>query len=302
MGPRRLERALVYGIARTAVGLGSLETRPRKARRRALELHSYQATSFDIYTFVTDDRVYDELRSSFAAAGFQPPLARFVALRDRRTPGGTDPYEFINRIGEQAPRPYVILTHQDVRADQGVGAPELAAALEGLNTLDPWWVVAGNAGGAPDLQLVRRLRDPYGGSTSNPLPARVTTLDENFLVFNPRQRPRCSPALEGFHFYGTDTCLNAALDGGTAYVIDFPVTHLSGGRLGTSYYAAKARFLATWRRRMIFTFVRAPTESLFISRFALLRRLFGSQRMLAWVQEVVPSLRLDTDDSPESAT
>ena len=286
-------RGLTRGVARAAIRVGALGVRPR--RRRPAAAQSGDAPSFRVYTFVTDDREYAELQRSFAAAGFEAPTTRFVALRDRRTPGGTDPYELIAHIGREDGRPYVILTHQDVRLDQGMGLPELVAALERLDAFDPSWVVAGNAGGAPDLRLVRRIRDPYGGSTSDPLPCRVVSLDENFLVFNPRRRPRSSPGLDGFHFYGTDVCLNAARDGGTAYVVDFLVTHRSHGRRGPSYDEAKRRFLAAWRPRLWFAFLRAPTEILFISRSRLLSRLFGSRRMLAWVEDVVPSLRLDTD-------
>jgi hypothetical protein len=296
--PRRLERRLrtaaTHGIARSAVRVSSVATRPRRLDTLPLDHAARGPTSFDVYTFVTDDEQYAELTDSFASAGFQSPRARFLPQRDRSTPDGSDPYELISRIGSQQDRPYVILTHQDVRADQGVGASDLAAALERLDAFDPRWVVAGNAGGAPDLHLVRRLRDPHGGGTGDRLPARVVSLDENFLVFNRRRRPRCSPGLEGFHFYGTDACLNALLDGGTAYVIDFPVTHLSRGRRGPAYDEAKARFLAAWQPRMHFAFVRAPTELVLISRWALLRRLFGSRRMHKWLKEVVPPVRVDT--------
>ena len=231
------------------------------------------------------------MRASFAAAGFD----RFVELYDRRTPGGTDPYELISRIGALHDRPYAILVHQDVRADQGVGASDLLAELERLDELDPRWFVAGNAGGASDLRLVRRLQDPYGGSTDDELPTRVVTLDENFLVLNRAHALRATAGLGGFHFYGSDVCLNAALDGGTAYVIDFPVTHLSGGKRGTSYDEAKDQFLAAWQRRLVFAYIRAPTEILFVSRYALARRFFGSERMLERVRNLAPSLRLDTD-------
>lgn len=302
MKPRRVERRLrtvaARGIARSAVRVSTYAARPRHSEARSLPPGAAsRLAAFDIYTFVTDEEQYDELKASLAHAGFEPPVARLQPLRDRRVPGGSDPYELISRIGSQANRPYAILTHQDVRVDRGVGASELVAVLERLDALDPRWIVAGNAGGAPDLHLIRRLRDPYGGGTHDRLPARVVSLDENFLVFNLRHRPRCSPGLEGFHFYGTDVCLNALHDGGTAYVIDFPVTHLSCGRRGPSYDDAKARFLATWQPRMHFAFVRAPTEIVFISRWALLRRLFGSRRMHKWVEDVVPPLRLETEPS-----
>jgi hypothetical protein len=240
---------------------------------------------FEVYTFVTDEDQYREMRASFESAGLRPPLARFVELRDRRSPDGSDPFELISRIASREDRSHVILVHQDVRLDQGAGAQELVDVLRDLDQLDPRWVVAGNAGGTRDLRFVRRLRDPHGGSTDDPLPAQVVSLDENFLVFNPSRSPRCSPGLTGFHFYGSDVCLNALVEGDAAYVIDFPVTHLSAGSRGPDYERARARFVAAWEPRFAFAFVRVPTEVLFLSRWRLLRRLFGSAKLQGWVKE-----------------
>jgi hypothetical protein len=273
-------------IVRAVIRLGARGVRPRRRRPPSA---AAGPNAFEVFAFVTDRGQFDELQRSFRAAGFD----RFVELRDTET----DPFAFISELGRRDGRAYAILTHQDVRIEHGLTAGRLLAELE---RLPGDWVVAGDAGGAPDLELVRRLHDPYGGSTAHPLPMRVVTLDENFLVFNNRYRPRCSPELSGFHFYGTDVCLHAARDGGTAWVIDFPVTHLSGGSKDASYEDAKRRFLEVWQRRLPFAYLRAPTEILFVSRVPFLRRLFGSPQMLRRVDDVVPSLRLDTDE-PECA-
>ena len=233
---------------------------------------------------MTDDDEYAEMRSSFEAAGFRSPLAEFVLLRDRRSRNGSDPYELIGQIGSRASRPYVILVHQDVRLDQGAGVDELLAALEQLSELDPGWVVAGTAGGTSDLRIVRRLRDPHGGSSDDALPAPVVTLDENLLVFNRTGTPRCSPALSGFHLYGSDVCLNALKDGGTAYVVDLPVTHSSAGRLDESYETSRTQFLCAWKPRFFFTYIRTPNELLFLSRSRTVRRLVDAEPMRRWVR------------------
>lgn len=277
-----MKTAAARTVARIVVRLGTLRARRRPGSPGSV---ARRPIGFDVYTFVTDDEQYRELLGSFAAAGFAPPLARFVALHDRRSPNGSDPYALIARIGTERNRQHVILVHQDVRLDQGAGVDELVGALQQLDGLDPDWVVAGNAGGTSDLRLVRRLRDPHGASTDDTLPARVVSLDENFLVFNPARAPRCSPDLGGFHFYGTDVCLNALKGGGTAYVIDFPVTHLSSGRRGPDYDDGRARFVEVWQRRFLLAVVRAPTEILFLSRSGLLRRLLDSPRVRAWVWE-----------------
>jgi hypothetical protein len=142
-------------------------------------------------------------------------------------------------------------------------------------------------------RLIRRLVDGHGGSTGEGLPLPVVTLDEDFLVFNPRNVPRCSAELREFHLYGADVCLHALATGGSAYVIDFPVTHL--GQTGANrdreaaywrvYDHSRRRFAAVWNERCLFRYVVTPSDALFLSRFGLLRRLFGSAAALASVTQ-----------------
>ena len=175
--------------------------------------------SFEIYTFVNHDGLYERMRRSFVDAGFNPDA--FVRLTD----SNDDPYAAVTRIGQESTARYPILCHQDIVADQGAGAEELLAALQELDAVDPHWAVAGNAGVMRSGRLLLRVVDMHGGSTGESLPLPVVSLDEEFLVFNPRNMPRCSTGLSDFHLYGTDVCLNALAIGASAYVIDFPVTH-----------------------------------------------------------------------------
>jgi hypothetical protein len=233
------------------------------------------AVPFEIHTFVTDEVMYSEMRRIFIESGFDARY--FVRLTDRET----DPYAAISRIGSGAAR-YPILCHQDVRPDHGAGARELLAALEHLDAIDGAWVVAGNAGITRKMRIVRRLRDPHGGSTAEPLPVPVVTLDENFLVFNARNPPCSTSSLHGFHLYGTDVCLHALKRGGSAYVIDFPLSHLSRGRLDDGYHQARDLFVAAWNRNCLFRYIATPSGVLFLSRSRFLSRLFGSPRILSW--------------------
>jgi hypothetical protein len=232
-------------------------------------------SDFEIRTFVTDDAQYAEMKATFVAAGFGADS--FVRLSDR----DSDPYSEIARAGRASAR-YVILCHQDVRLDHGTGRPELVAAIAELDRLGRNWVVAGNGGVSTSMKLVRRLTDPHGGSTRDRLPARALTLDENFLLLNVENRPRASHGLHGFHFYGADVCLNAIDDGGTAWVIDFPLTHLSGGSFDESYSSLRLQFAAAWGALSFFRYVVTANEVLFLSRFSRLRPVFGSSRVLNW--------------------
>jgi hypothetical protein len=281
---------LFLGTSHNRHGLRNAQTsrsqviRTIRASDRPTEAPSY--LPFEIYTFVTNDDQYTALRSSFARAGFDA-VATYVRLSDQLQEGrGSDPYEAIAHIGRDCVPPYAILCHQDVRLDQGVGATQLLAAIARLDASDPGWVVAGNAGVTWKMQLVR-LVDPHGGPTDgvseHDLPLRVMSLDENFLLFNRRQSPHSSVGLKGFHLYGTDVCLNALLDGGATYVIDFPLTHLSSGNM-TGYSHVKRAFLDEWNRRFVFRYIRTPNDTLFVSRYAVLRRIFGCWAAVACIR------------------
>lgn len=282
-------RRLESGCGRLALTLGA----PRRRKRAEIHERSLGDALFEIYTFVTDDRLYDEMVKSFTDAGFSADS--FVRLTD----ANDDPYAAITRIGRVSPARYPILCHQDVRTDRGPGADELLAAATELDRIDPSWVAAGNAGCMRTGRGVRRLVDRFGRACGEPresLPRPVVSLDENFLIFNGRNRPSCSPELSGFHLYGTDVCLRALSSGGAAYVIDFPVTHLGGetdsaseAARSASMDAVKNRFTQIWGKHFLFCYVVTPSTGFFVSRSRLLRRLFGSNLAMTCLAQGVRS-------------
>ncbi|MGC8490094.1 MAG: hypothetical protein ACP5QO_17990, partial [Clostridia bacterium] len=179
-----------------------------------------------------------------------------------------------------------VLCHQDVRPDLGSGADRLLDLLGALDRLDPGWTVAGDAGVLRSLAVVRRVHDRFGGMSSHQLPARVMSLDENLLVLNRRNAPRCSPELSGFHFYGTDVCLNAIMAGGSAYVIDFPVTHGDFGPpkdYGATYVRAREEFVTLWSARRRAGYVGSTTEVLTVGHPRLLRTCLDAVPLRNWV-------------------
>jgi hypothetical protein len=277
VGLRR--RAFGFALARRVFGRIALTLgAPHRSRRRPQLPTGLRSALFEIYTFVNDDALYERMRKSFIDAGFSPDA--FVRLTD----GNDDPYSAINRIGQESTARYPILCHQDVRADQGAGAIELVAAVEQLDKIDPHWVVAGNAGVMRSGRVLKRLVDPNGGFTGESLPLPAVTLDENFLVFNSRNAPRCSAGLSDFHLYGSDVCLHALSSGGSAYVIEFPVTHLgAGSKRGLE--RANDRFIAAWSEHCRFCYVLTTVDTLFISRSKVLHRLFGSSWAVARVAQ-----------------
>jgi hypothetical protein len=267
-------RTLRQVPGRIALGIGA----PRRSRRVGQPHKVSRGRLFEVHTFVNDDVVYERMRGSFISAGFSSDA--FVRLSDV----SDEPYATITRMGRESTARYPILCHQDVVADQGAGAVDLAAELRRLDEIDPRWFVAGNAGITRSGRSLRRVVERHGGSANEMAPLPVVTLEEHFLVFNGRRTPRCSAALEGFHLYGSDVCLHALSDGGSAYVIDFPVTHLRSDRWESGEYdRARARFVEVWSERCALRYVATASEVLVLSRYRTLRRVLGSPRALGWV-------------------
>ena len=238
-----------------------------------------------IFTFVTDRDGYSQMRHSFEQAGFTSDRAAFTELTGTGQPGEPEPYSTITKLVADLSEPFFILCHQDLRLDQGHGIDDLLGAIRDLEERDDRWAVAGNAGGSRGLRVVRSLSDPHGGATDDRFPARVHSLDENFLVIRTGTGLQCSPQLSGFHLYGTDLCLNALDQGRQPYVIDFRIRHLSRGTRDAAYATARDRLVAHWSSRFVACYVRTTIEVLFLSRVGFLRSLMGP----ASVRHVVKS-------------
>ncbi len=279
-------------FARSVLTVGA----PRRSWRTPAATQVAPQPWFEIHTFVDDDARYERMRRSFIEAGFSPDA--FVRL----TAGADEPYATITRIGRRSQASYPILCHQDLVADRGAGAADLLEELRRLDAADSHWIVAGAAGVMRSGRLLKGLVDPDGGPTGEALPLPVVTLDECFLVFNPRHVARCSQDVSGFHFYGADVCLHALRSGGTAYVLGFPLTH--GGRshrrpelrpgYRQDYERARESFIAAWSERCLFSYVITTRDAVFLSRSRSLRRLFGSPGIMVSVAR----RRLNAADRP----
>lgn len=204
------------------------------------------APRFTIATLVTDHAQYQAMVATFTARGFTHETCEFLYLDNSQGPAW-DAYRGIARLMAMARAPYLILCHQDVRLLSD-GADRLAARLAELDTLDPRWALAGNAGGTENGAIAIRISDPYGDDQHRgTLPARAVSLDENFILLRRDAPLGLSADLTGFHFYGADLCLHARLAGRSAWVIDFHLRHLSPGTKDASFKAAQSRFEAKYR-------------------------------------------------------
>ena len=188
---------------------------------------------FTIATIVNDGAQYEEMRRSFDAAGFAGDC-EYLAL-DNREGNRFEAYGGIRTLLARARGNYVIVCHQDVRLMRD-GRLQLVERLGELDSLDPLWALAGNAGGT-EQGLAMRISDPHGENQCvGVLPAVVRSLDENFILLKRAAMFAPSAVLSGFHLYGTDLCLQARMRGHRAYVIDFHLRHLGRGSMGRDYY------------------------------------------------------------------
>lgn len=204
---------------------------------------------YSVCTLMTSKPEYAAMLSSFRARGFIAPETEFLFI-DNSNGNRATAYDGLNRLVDAARGKYVILCHQDVRliAD---GRKDLDGRLAELESRDPAWAVAGNAGGTGAGRLAMRISDPHGDNRKiGDLPERALSLDENFLVLKRAARIGFSHDLQGFHFYGADICMAADVMGHTAYVIDFHLRHLSDGAISPSFYAARRAFREKWSQAL----------------------------------------------------
>lgn len=130
----------------------------------------------------------------------------------------------------QAEGELLVFAHQDVLFPPG-WEQDLESALAQLASLDPHWGVIGSVGIALDpldpagRRFVGHWCDPGGHRRQGPFPARVQSLDEQWLCIRRASGLRFDEALPGFHCYGVDLCMQAQAMGLSCYAIDAFVWH-----------------------------------------------------------------------------
>jgi hypothetical protein len=204
---------------------------------------------YTIATLVNDMNQYEAMKTSFISAGFLVDDCEYVLVDNTSSPQ-TDAYRGLNALLSTARGEFVILCHQDVRLLTDARA-DLDKRLTNLSEIDSRWALAGNAGGIRPGELAIRITDPHGANQkAGNLPARVQTLDENFIIVRREARIGFSNDLTGFHYYGADICLHADIAGYTAYVIDFHLAHLSAGRKDGTFRDMEEKFRSAWQMKL----------------------------------------------------
>lgn len=136
-----------------------------------------------------------------------------------------------NEALDRASTDVVVFAHQDVYLPEGWLA-KLQQALEWLSDHDPNWAVAGvwgvnRAGGRAGNVYCTGLGCALG--KSGELPVAVRTLDELLLIVRKSSGVRFDGRLQGYHFYGTDLCLEAERQQKTCYALSVFCVHNTNG-------------------------------------------------------------------------
>lgn len=202
------------------------------AKPIALPVYEYE---FSICTLVTRKAEYEEMLQSFLNKGFDEKNCEFL-FADNTKVNEFDAFFAINQFLRQAKGHYIIICHQDVLINKD-GIEELRNCLDNLDKKDPNWAVCGNAGAAGPNHIVYHISYPDGTfMNKGNFPLKVSALDENFILVKNSALLKVSDNLNGFHLYATDLVLHAELDGYSAYVIPFNLTHKSRGNRNESFF------------------------------------------------------------------
>lgn len=238
--------------------------------------------TFSICTLVTNFTEYNEMIESFKNAGFNDEIAEFFYI-DNSNGNSDDGYTGLNRFLNLATGKYIIICHQDILLKFDT-IEILNQRIREMDSIDPNWAILGNAGFNGFTEKYYRISDPWGDNTRiGELPAKVKSLDENFLLIKNEANLALSHDLKGFHMYGTDLCTIASFLGWNAYVIDFHLYHKSGGNCNESFALAKQSFIDKYAKLIKMLYIRTTctpliiTSNRFLNRF-LNRKIFYSIR------------------------
>jgi hypothetical protein len=125
-----------------------------------------------------------------------------------------------NSAFEKAKTDLVIFAHQDVYFPDG-WLDSLRRTLDLLSHTDPHWGVLGVWGGVREGGLPGYMYwTGVNGTAGKPFSGvrEVRSLDEVVIILRKSSGLRFDESLSGYHFYGTDICLEANRQGRKCYV------------------------------------------------------------------------------------
>jgi glycosyltransferase involved in cell wall biosynthesis len=154
----------------------------------------------------------------------------------------------------QAAGEVLVFAHQDVYLPPEWDS-QLAAAVSSLFQSDPNWAVLGVWGITRESRrqgymYCTGLQKVLGQSFSQPVPCN--SLDEVVLVLRRSANLTFDEQLPGFHFYGTDICLQAQQRGFNSYIIPAFCIHNTEGMkfLPWAFWQSYLYMRRKWRNHL----------------------------------------------------
>jgi hypothetical protein len=241
---------------------------------------------FSICTLVTRKDEYEEMLKTFYKKGFTDENSEFLYI-DNTEVNKADGYSGLNKFLAHSKGEYTIVCHQDIRLEFD-DIIKLRGCIKEMDELEKNWAVLGNAGASCDFSTKHiRITDPHGSNKStSKFPAKVDSLDENFLIVKNGLNIGLSRDLNGFHFYGTELCLQSSLRGYNSYVIDFHLHHLSPGNIDNYFNSCKKDLIKKYEYALRPRFIQTSCTYMYISGFSTLnaflnnKLIFRLKRML----------------------
>lgn len=246
------------------------------------------APRYSICTFVTNKKLYNEMLESFRKAGFANDKAEFIYI-DNSDSNKYDGFRGVNKFLNVARGEYIIICHQDVVLhDHDI--TRLDKVISEISALDPSWALLGNAGGVGPGRIALRITDPHHGqnATIGSLPAKVQSLDENFILIKKSANLGVSNDLRGFHFMGTDICFLAAIHGYSAYVVDFHLWHIGGDsrikdgvktKFLSSFDECKRNFINKYRQILSPKWLQTSCTMIYMSNSGIRNYIFNRKHV-----------------------
>jgi hypothetical protein len=237
------------------------------------------ARLFSICTIVNSWEEYRLMKESFTNNGFSENCEYLVA--DNTDKNNFDAYAAIRRFLAEAQGQYIMVVHQDVRCVDPMS--KLSNTLDSLERYDPRWAICGNAGGNGYRHFYFNLDNNGKVMKSDPLPAKVTSLDENLLIIKAGCHLTLSADINSFHLYGTDLCIIADFLGYSCYVVDFMVTHLSLGNL-KQLEEYKPEFIGKYGNKLRERFIQTTCTKFYLSRSASKNNFYNNSFVFFWLK------------------
>jgi len=154
----------------------------------------------------------------------------------------------------QAAGDLLVFVHQDVYLPAGWDRC-LGEAIARLSHLDPAWAVLGVFGITRQLQPCGYLYCTASQKVLGrpfPEPVKCVSLDEVVLVLRRSAGLSFDEQLPGFHFYGTDICLEAQQRGLGAYIVSAFCIHNAEGAefLPRAFWRGYFYLRRKWRKKL----------------------------------------------------